>query len=242
MRLIEAFRIIQPVDADRKLFAVQAAAQPRDVWMGGRFCRQLGEFSGIDADRKHRGAGAAVARRDDAVMHGEAEIGLRVGQKVLAVFLGLEADEIIGQHRLDQFAMMRHARHHRARRPRRVQEEADRLGDAEIAQLGAEREKVIILDPERGVGFAESQQRARHEGVDFAVAEIIFLRGADQIGARMQRRPQSRIGETFVIAAVMRRRQIQHRQRTGTQCFDFGKRFLLVPVADSSAGTNPDRT
>ena len=121
-----------------------------------------------------------------------------------------------------------------------MQEEADRLGDAEIAQLGAEREEMVVLNPERGIRFSESQQRARHEGVHFAIAEIVLLRGADQIGARMQRRPQRGIRKAFVIAAVMRGRQIQHRQRTGTQCFDFGKRFLQVPVADPSAGTDPD--
>ena len=77
--------------------------------MGRRLRRQLGELPGIDADRKYRGAGPAVARNDDAVMHDEAEVGLRVRQEVLAIFLGLETDQIIGQHRLDQLAMMRHA-------------------------------------------------------------------------------------------------------------------------------------
>ena len=120
-----------------------------------------------------------------------------------------------------------------------MQEEADRLGDAEIAQFGAEREEMIVLNPERGIGFSESQQRARHEGVHFAIAEIVLLRGADQIGARMQRRPQCGIRKAFVIAAVMRGRQIEHRQRTGTQCFDFGKRFLQVPVADPPARNRP---
>ncbi len=77
--------------------------------MGRRLRRQLGELLRIDADRKYRGAGPAVARNDDAVMHGEAEIGLRVRQEVLAILFGLKTDQIIGQHRLDQFAMMRHA-------------------------------------------------------------------------------------------------------------------------------------
>ena len=77
--------------------------------MGRRLRRQLGELPGIDADRKYRGAGAAMARNDDAVMHDEAEVGLRVRQEVLAIFLGLETDQVIGQHRLDQLAMMRHA-------------------------------------------------------------------------------------------------------------------------------------
>ena len=122
-----------------------------------------------------------------------------------------------------------------------MQEEADRLRDAEIAQLRAEREEMIVLHPERGVRLLEAQQRARHEGVDLAIADIIVLRSADQIGARMQRRPQRRIGEAFVIAAVMRRRQIEHRQRAGAQRLDFGERFLLVPVAHAAAGTDPDR-
>ena len=137
--------------------------------------------------------------------------------------------------------MMRHAADDRARRPRRMQEEADRLGDAEIAQFRAQRQEMIILDPERGVRLAKAQQRARHEGVDFAIRQIIVLRGADQIGARMQRRPQRRIGKTFIIAAVMRRRQIQHRQRAGAQRLDFGKRFLVGAVANAAAGTDPDR-
>ena len=89
--------------------------------------------------------------------------------EILAVFLGLETDEIIGEHRLDQFAMMRHARDDRTRGPGRVQEETDRLADAEIAQFRAERQEMIILNPEGSIGLFESQQRARHEGVDFAV-------------------------------------------------------------------------
>ncbi len=137
--------------------------------------------------------------------------------------------------------MMRHPFDDVARRPRRMQEEADRLGHAEIAQFGAEREEMIILNPERGIRLFETQQRSRHEGVHFAIGEIVLLRGADQIGAGMQRRPQCRIGKAFVIAAVMRGRQIQHRQRAGAERFDFGERFLLRAVADPAAGTDPDR-
>ena len=180
-------------------------------------------------------------RMHDAATHDEAEILLGVGQEILAVLLGLETDQIVRQHRLDQLAMVRHAADHGARRPWRMQEEADRLPDAERAQFRAEREEMIVLDPECRLRLLEAQQRARHEGVYFAIAGIVFLRGADEIGAGMQRRPQCRICEPFVIAAVMRRRQIEHRQRTGTQGFDFSERFLLVPVADPSAGTDPDR-
>ena len=57
----------------------------------------------------------------------------------------------------------------------------------------------------------------------------------------MQRRPQRRIGKTFIIAAIMRGRQIEHRQRAGAERFDFGERFFLGAVAHTAAGTDPDR-
>src|SRR5580692_8207072 len=57
----------------------------------------------------------------------------------------------------------------------------------------------------------------------------------------MQRRPQCRIGKTFIVAAVMRGRQIEFRQRTGAQCFNFGKWFLLEPVTDATGRTDPNR-
>jgi hypothetical protein len=91
--------IIQPVDADRELLTVQASPQPGDVRMGRGLGGELGELLGIDADREYRGAGSAMARIDDAATHGEPEILLRIRQKILAILLGLETDQIISQHR-----------------------------------------------------------------------------------------------------------------------------------------------
>ena len=233
--------IVQPVDADRELLAVQASPQPRHVGMGGGLGGLRCEFLRVDADRKYRDARCAMARCHHAVFNFKTKIRCQIVKEIVAIVLGLEPDQIIGQHRLDQFAMMRHAFDDGARRPWRMQEEAERLGDAEIAQFRAQRQEMIILNPERGIGLLESQQRARHEGVHFAIGEIIFLRGADQIGPGMQRRPQRRIGEAFVISAVMRGRQIQHGQRARAEGLDFRERFLLGAVADAAAGTHPNR-
>jgi len=82
---------------------------------------------------------------------------LDIAEKILAIVAGLETDQIVGQHRLDQFAMMRHAADNGARRPGRVQEKADRVGDAEIAQFRAQRQEMIVLNPERGVRLLEPQ-------------------------------------------------------------------------------------
>ena len=75
-------------------------------------------------------------------------VGAQELRKIVAVAVGLEADEIIGEHRLDEVAVLRQARHDAAVRPRRVQEEADFPLDAEFAQLRAERQEVIVVHPD----------------------------------------------------------------------------------------------
>jgi hypothetical protein len=197
------------------------------------------ELVGIDADRK-RGAPRLpktppTSRRHRAVLHGKTEILADKFEEIFAILVSLETDQVIGQHRVDQFAVMRNACDDVARRPRRVQEEADWLGDAELPQLRAEREEMIVLHPECGIPVAKAQQRARHEGVDLAIGEIIALRGANQVAARMQCRPQRRIGEAFIEAAIMRRRQVQHRDRARAERFDFGERLLLQAVTQAAA-------
>ena len=164
-----------------------------------------------------------------------------IAGKILAIVVGLKADQVIGQHRFHQIAMVRNAFDHIAGGPWRMQEETDRLGHAEVTQLSPQREEMIVLNPERGVGLSEPQQRAGHEGIDFAIGQIIALRNANKIGTRMQRRPQGRIGKALVISAVMRCRQIQHGERAGPERLNFGKRFLLDAVADAAAGTDPNR-
>ena len=113
---------------------------------------------------------------------------------------------------------------------------------AELAQLRAEREEVIVLHPEHRVGFAELEQRPRHEGVDFAVGQVVTVRNADQVAAGVQGGPQRRVGKTLVEAAVMRGRQIQHRHCAGAERFDLDKGFLLGTVTDPTAGADPNCT
>src|SRR3954449_5019641 len=92
-----------------------------------------------------------MPRLDAAVAYLQAEIGAEAGNEILAVVLGLKADQIIGEHGGDEIAMIRHAVDDAARRPWRVQEEADRALHTERAQLRAERQEVIVLNPEQGV-------------------------------------------------------------------------------------------
>src|SRR3954462_1745140 len=166
---------------------MQAAAQPRDVRMGCSLRRRLCELVGVNADREHSKTRAAVTRLHHAVAHLEAEIGTDAGYKVLTIFHGLEADQIVGEHRLHEFGMIGHILHHAARWPRRVQEKPKRAFHVEATQLRAERKEMIILNPEQRVRLLKAQQRARDERIDLAVGMIIVMGYADEVTAGMQR-------------------------------------------------------
>src|SRR5260370_37472992 len=89
-----------------------------------------GEFFDSDADREYRDARLAMTRRDDAVFDLQTKLRGEIAKEVLAVVGGLESDQIIGQHRLDQIAMMRRPFHDGVRGSRRKQEKSHWLRHA----------------------------------------------------------------------------------------------------------------
>ncbi len=181
-------------------------------------------------------------RSDFTVGDRQSELMLQVILEIAPIVVGLKADQIIGEHRRYQIGVMRYRRHCAAGRPRRVQEESDRAADIEPAQLRAERQKMVVLNPHLRLRSNKSQQCTRHEGVDFAVRGIFVGSDLDEIGPRVQRRPQCRIGEAFVISAIMLRRHVDCRQRAVAKRLDLGKGIsVLRCIAGLTAGTDPDR-
>ena len=68
--------------------------------------------------------------------------------KTMQIGLGLKADQIIGAQCLNQIAVIRQHAQQLRRRERRVQEEAERLVLVETAQLAAERDHMIVVNPD----------------------------------------------------------------------------------------------
>src|SRR5690242_19510738 len=98
--------------------------------MRNRTRRHRRETIDVDANWKYREPRQSEARRDEAVVDIETELMANVVGKVDTIVFGLESDQIVGQHRLDQLAMVRDSRRDAAYRPRRVQKKSDRFGDA----------------------------------------------------------------------------------------------------------------
>src|SRR5262249_26430956 len=153
-----ALRVIDPVHADRKARALQARTQPRYLGSRNRFGGTRRKRIDIDADWKSGNARASEFGSDDVVLNRVAEFLGHVVGEVLSVVVGLEPDEVIGQHGPDQVAMVRHAEHRGLRGPRRVEKKADWLINAQPAQFSTQSQKVIVLNPVGRIRTAEAQQ------------------------------------------------------------------------------------
>ena len=146
--------VIEAVDADDYFLAIGAVAN------GALRLDRVGtgdhviDFAGVDTDRESAGADHPVADRDvsvgiDLTVHFAFDIMVETVEPVL----GLEADQIICKHRFDQSAMIGQRGQQAVRRPWRVEEEADPVGDPHLAQLVTQRNEVIILYPDEIVGL-----------------------------------------------------------------------------------------
>src|SRR6185437_5777739 len=93
----QPLRIVEPVNADRELSAVQARAQPGDFRPRRRLCGKLREGVRIDGDRKYAEPRCALRgheRIDRVAVMLEPQFTREVFREIGEVVLGLETDEI----------------------------------------------------------------------------------------------------------------------------------------------------
>jgi hypothetical protein len=132
---------------------------------------------------------------------------LDIAVKVLHVLIGLEADHVIGEERIDQPFMVRHGGDDLGRRKGDVQEEAHPVPDPQPAQLGAERDHVVVVDPDDVVLGQQPRQRARHPLVDGPVAIELGRVEDGEVEAIVKDRPERPVGIAEIIAVIFLLRQ-----------------------------------
>ena len=237
----QAFGIVDAIDPDHQPGVLQARAQARDLQTRRRLDGAFGEALDVDPDRKRAEPGDAVRGRE-RIRAGQAQLLLEIIGEIRDILLGLEPDQVVAEHGPHQLAMMRKAHHRVADGEWGMEKETDRVIDTQTPQLAAERQVVIVVDPEHRVRPREAQHGSRHQRVDLAVRGILLDVGANQVGARMQDRPQRRIGKTLVEFLIGIARQVDGRNRAGAERLDFGKGFLVRRTPEASARSHPDRS
>ena len=101
--------------------------------------------------------GQSGAGRNRAVEDRQPKLEMEIVLEILPVVVGLESDEIVGEHRLHEIGVLRDRGHGAAIGPRRVQKKPDRAADLQPPHFRAQREEVIILDPEHHVRPGKAQ-------------------------------------------------------------------------------------
>jgi hypothetical protein len=181
-----------------------------------RFLRHPRDGRDVDADREHVRPQHAVALAHARVgQQHRADLALPDAVAECAqVAAGLEADDVVLQHRLEQVAVAGQRAQHVVRREGRVQEESDRLARAEATQLRAERDQVIVVHPDHVVGLEQRQQPARERRVDLLVCVQLVAVVGEEAQRRMQHRPQHVVAVAVVVLvelpAVERHRRVRH--------------------------------
>ena len=159
--LRQPLRVVEAVDADQQLAARVFIAHSLEHVEAVAIARERLELVDVDADRECAGR-QRVAERAQAAVGQPRGAGFRfdVMLEVKQIRLGLEADEIVGEQRTHQPFVFRDRGHDWRRRHRNVQEEADRIRAAHRAQLGGERNQLVVVDPDGVVGAQQRSLRA----------------------------------------------------------------------------------
>ena len=147
-------------------------------------------FVRVDADRKGPGAHPPAADRYHAVgLDRPAQLALDIMVEALEPFLGLEADQVIVEHRFDQPAMERKRGDQPVRRPRNVEEEAEPVGDPHAPQALAERDQMIVVDPNQ-IALGDQRGDGRRDPVvDPLIARSEQAIELGQVDPVMEQRP-----------------------------------------------------
>ena len=225
--------VVEPVDADEAGYRGRLIARA----LGARF------DEGVDVDA-HGEAGnrqLAIKGPDPAVLKNAAEHAiLQIVDEIGDVGLRLQSDEIVGGKAAGEIPVLGDREKCLRGGNGNVQEEPDRIVDAELAQLHAEGDHVIVVHPDGIVGLQERTQRVGKALVDVEIALVVAGLELRQVEPRVKHRPQHGVGIpeiVFLVLAVAERKGGNGR-RIGLR--DVGGRAqLLALFAGLAAPTQP---
>ena len=119
-----------------------------------------------------------------------------------------------------------------------MQEKADPVLHAQLAQFLGQRDQVIVVHPDQVVGLDQRRQHARQIFVDRDIALELLAMKFDQAELVMQQRPQRAIGIAQVVILIVRRVQIDRGE--GDIALLEDRRLFRPGFADLARPAEPD--
>jgi hypothetical protein len=209
------FDHVQPVHAEHHLAPLEPLAQLVDVRLHALRLQRLREPPGVDPDGKRRDA-----REVAVVLHAlrralEPQNARARADEVPGVVVGVEPDEVGGEHRQQELlAHRQHAVNLRGRE-RRVQEPTHLHGRVLVLQTRRQEHQMVVVAPHRVSGLVRVQDDAREELVGllvrFPLQTHVF--GFAQLALERERhvveqRPQDVVAVPVVVQVHLRAAEV----------------------------------
>ena len=147
------FAVVEPVDADDHGAAGEALQHLTDEMRFNRAAREPCERLRLHPDRKGADLHHTIAKVEAiaACPRQPALVG-DVAREIGGIDFGLEADQIVVAERRNELVVIWQRREDFRRRERNMDEEADLVAVAAIAQRLGQRDQMIVVDPDDVVG------------------------------------------------------------------------------------------
>ncbi len=115
-----------------------------------------------------------------------------------------------------------------------MQEEADAVGDTEIAQFGRQRNEMIVVDPDHIIRLDHRQKMICKQAIDPEISGHVLARVIDQIQTIVTKRPEHAVGEACIIFINILLVEIEQRVANGSHIAD--RQFLHLAIGKGLAG------
>ena len=158
--------------------------------------------------------------------------------EVVAVVVGLEADQVVMDEAAEDLLVVGHRRQDVGRRAGNVEEEADRVDAAARPEFAGERHQVIVVHPDDVVVLDDRVELIGEQAVDAHVAALVGARIFLQVDPIVQDRPQHPVGEAVVIFLVVGLGEVDDGV-FDPAAFEAARRRRFA-VADVAAPAEPD--
>ena len=119
--------------------------------------------------------------------------------KAAHVAAGLESDDVITRQHIEDQAVSGQGTQHIDIRERDMQEQADGILDAGLAQLAGQRDQVIVVGPDDVVSLQHRAQLAREQRIDPLIGVTEAPLVVEEVEHVMAQRPQTAVGIAVVI-------------------------------------------
>ena len=158
--------------------------------------------------------------------------------EVVAIVVGLEADQVVMDEAAEDLLVVGHRRQDVGRRAGNVEEEADRVDAAARPEFAGERHQMIVVHPDDVVVLDDRVELIGEQAVDAHVAALVGARIFLQVDPVVQDRPQHPVGEAVVIFLVVGLGEVDDGV-VDPAAFEAARRGRFL-VADVAAPAEPD--